>query len=100
MILKKNGKKHLAIHVKIFRKIKFHQKFFFRNLRVFHFHDTSSTAEVKRVCNVNDNRFLREDAGNLAAFLYGLSQSHPKHFNIIEKTIQSVAPFFNRFDFF
>jgi predicted ATPase len=71
---------------------------YFQSFRVFHFHDTSDNASVKRFCNVNDNRYLREDAGNLAAFLYRLKQSFPKHFNLIEKTIQSVAPFFDRFD--
>jgi predicted ATPase len=73
-------------------------KDFFRNLRVFHFHDTSSEASVKKNCNVNDNRNLQENASNLAAFLYRLASEYPNHFNIIEKTIQSVAPFFNRFD--
>ncbi len=71
---------------------------YFETFRIFHFHDTSATASVKRFCNVNDNRFLYEDAGNLAAFLYRLIGEYPKHFNIIEKTIRSVAPFFNRFD--
>jgi len=69
-----------------------------KTIKVFHFHDTSSTAYVKGFCDLNDNRDLREDAKNLAAFLYKLSKTHPKHYNIIEKTIQSVAPFFNRFD--
>lgn len=71
---------------------------FFRSLRIFHFHDTSATAKVKDVCITQDNEYLREDASNLAAFLYELSNTYPKHYNIIEKVIQSVAPFFNRFD--
>ncbi len=71
---------------------------FFRNLKVFHFHDTGKTALVKSFGDINDNDLLREDARNLAAFLYRLSKTHPQHFNIIEKVIQSVAPFFNRFD--
>ena len=73
-------------------------KEFFSNLRIFHFHDTSNTAAVKGFCNINDGEVLREDAGNLAAFLYNLSKFYPKYFKVIEKTIQSVAPFFNRFD--
>ncbi|MBI4946709.1 MAG: AAA family ATPase [Bacteroidetes bacterium] len=73
-------------------------KTFFRSLRVFHFHDTSPTARVKDFCSEHDSEYLREDASNLAAFLYKLSQTHSQHYNIIEKVIQSVAPFFNRFD--
>lgn len=36
--------------------------------RVYHFHDTSETAGVKKYSSVSDNRFLFEDASNLAAF--------------------------------
>lgn len=36
--------------------------------RLYHFHDTSSSALVKQIHNVNDNEYLREDARNLAAF--------------------------------
>ncbi len=71
---------------------------YLENLRVFHFNDTTSTALVKGFCDVNDNNYLKEDAKNLASFLYKLRKTHPKHYNIIEKTIQSVAPFFNKFD--
>jgi predicted ATPase len=73
-------------------------KKYFRSLRIFHFHDTSPTALVKGYGNVNDSEFLREDARNLSAFLYKLSQNYPKHFKLIEKTIQAVAPFFNGFN--
>lgn len=41
---------------------------------------------------------MREDVSNLAAFLHKLNQTHPQHYKIIEKVIQAVAPFFNRFD--
>jgi predicted ATPase len=71
---------------------------FLENIRTFHFNDTTSTALLKGFSDVNDDRYLKEDAKNLAAFLYKLRKTHPKHYNIIEKTIQSVAPFFNRFD--
>ncbi|MEA3443317.1 MAG: AAA family ATPase [Bacteroidota bacterium] len=71
---------------------------FIKHLRIFHLNDTSSTSRVKGFGKLHDNEFLREDSGNLAAFLFKLSKTHLKHFRIIEKTIQSVAPFFNRFD--
>lgn len=66
--------------------------------RIFHFHDTSQTSYVKSFGNINDNDFLREDGKNLAAFLYRISKTHPQQFNFIEKTIQSVAPFFHKFN--
>jgi len=65
--------------------------------RVYHFHDTSETAEVKDVCDLEDNRFLRPRAQNLAAYLYFLEQKHPAHFSLIEDTVQQIAPFFGGF---
>ncbi|MCZ7603071.1 MAG: AAA family ATPase [Melioribacteraceae bacterium] len=65
--------------------------------RVYHFHDTSSTAKVKHASDINDNRSLRRDASNLAAFLYRLQEKHVDHFTRIEDTIRLVAPFFEKF---
>ena len=53
---------------------------------------------MKQMCNVSDNAFLKDDASNLASFLYLLSQKHKKEFKRIEGTIRSVAPYFDRFD--
>ncbi len=65
--------------------------------RVYHFHDTSSSAGVKKTSQINDNLYLREDAGNLAAFLYRIRNEHPKHFHRIEKTVELVVPMFREF---
>jgi len=67
------------------------------NWRVYHFHDTSSTAKVKLAGDINDNRSLRRDAANLAAFLYLLQEKHNEYFLRIENTIKLVAPFFEKF---
>lgn len=64
---------------------------------VYHFHDTGDKSPMKGTSNINDNRYLKNDGSNIAAFLYFLHQKHHKHFTRIEKTIQSVAPFFDRF---
>lgn len=69
----------------------------FNSWKVYHFHDTSSTARVKSSCDVNDNRFLRPDASNLSAFLYRLQQRYPDHFEQIESTVRLIAPFFDKF---
>lgn len=68
-----------------------------RSWRVYHFHDTSTSATVKQVHGINDNEYLREDARNLAAFLYRLKTEHPAHYQRIVKSIQMVAPFFGDF---
>ncbi len=71
---------------------------YFEQFMVFHFHDTSSASALKQPATVNDNDYLREDGSNLAAFLFLISQKQPATFKLIEHTIRSVAPFFERFD--
>ncbi len=65
--------------------------------KVYHLNDTSDQAQIKRLQGTNDNLFLRPDARNLAAFLYGLQHSNRKHYNHIRDTIRLVAPFFGDF---
>jgi predicted ATPase len=65
--------------------------------RCYHFHDTSETAGIKQPGPLNDNRFLRPDASNLAAFLYALKRTQPIRFARIRETTQLVAPFFEDF---
>lgn len=68
-----------------------------RSWRLYHFHDTSRSALVKQVHGINDNEYLRDDARNLAAFLYRLKQHHEAHYKRIVKAVQLVAPFFGDF---
>lgn len=65
--------------------------------RVYHFHDTSASAKIKQEGDINDNRILRRDASNLAAFLYLLQEKHNEYFLRIENTIKLIAPFFEKF---
>lgn len=65
--------------------------------RVYHFHDTSSTAGVKKYCDLTDYRKLAPDASNLAAFLYLLKEKYENNFFMIEETIKLIAPYFDRF---
>ncbi len=69
----------------------------FQSFRLFHFHDTSFNSKIKQPCGTTDYARLHEDGGNLAAFLYRLQESEPKYFRMIERVIQSIAPFFDRF---
>jgi predicted ATPase len=50
-----------------------------------------------KVGDINDNLYLRNDAGNLAAFLYSLKAASSINYKIIRNTIRMVAPFFNDF---
>ncbi len=79
-----------------FGKYKF-VKAYMKSFKIFHFHDTSNSAKIKQKCNINDNEYLRNDAGNLAAYLYLLQKKYPNEFKKIEMAIRSVAPFFECF---
>lgn len=65
--------------------------------KVYHFHDTSDTAGVKRQSSVHDNDFLRMDASNLAAFLLRLKGEFPTVYQQIRKTVRLAVPFFDDF---
>lgn len=78
--------------------ISWHIRMHLDSYRIYHFHDTSRNAPPKQTSDVSDNRFLRHDAGNIAAFLYYLHEKQPEHFRNIEDTVRQVAPFFNRFN--
>ena len=65
--------------------------------KVFHFHDTSDTAGIKRLGSLHDNEYLRSDASNLAAFLYRLKDESTGIYQQIRKTIRLAIPFFDDF---
>lgn len=65
--------------------------------RVYHFHDTSDTAAVKRIHPVNDNLRLKPDAANLAPYLRMLHRKCPEEYRRIVETIRLVLPFFDDF---
>ena len=67
------------------------------NCRIYHFHDTSSNSPIKRTANLHDNRFLRHDGANLAAFLYRLRLKNWTEYSEINGTVQMAAPFFEGF---
>ncbi len=71
---------------------------YFNSFKTYHFQDTGEKSPMKQTNKINDNRYLRENGENLAAYLYYLQKKHPKNFEIIESNIHSVAPFFDKFD--
>jgi predicted ATPase len=69
----------------------------YRDHKLYHFHDTSDFAAVKRPCSKRDYEYLRPDASNLAAFLLFLRKKHEKGYRYIREVIQLAAPFFDDF---
>jgi predicted ATPase len=65
--------------------------------RVYHFEDTSFSSPMRKTAKVDDNRFLRADGANLPAFLYLLREKHKDSYDLIVRTVQRVAPFFEDF---
>lgn len=63
----------------------------------FHFHDTSPTSPLRQNARRADDRYLRSDGSNLAAFLYRLRASESDQvrpaWNRISGLVRRIAPF-------
>ncbi len=64
---------------------------------VYHFHDTSLSAGVRRQRPIHDNEVLRPDGENLAAFLFRIRQTNHDSYTQIRDVVQLAAPFFDDF---
>ena len=64
---------------------------------VYHFHDTSDSAPVRRPGPINLNQRLLPDAANLAAYLYFLRESKSEAYSKIVNVVRLVCPFFSDF---
>lgn len=73
-------------------------KAYLNSFTVYHFHDTSASSPMRGLCQIGDNEYLRENGSNLAAYLFSLSQTDRKAFDLIEATVRSIAPYFKCFD--
>lgn len=71
-------------------------KFLLRRLIVYQFHDTSARARIRQKWRIDDSRYLKEDAGNLGAFLLRLQEEQPAFFKRIVEVIRQVVPFVDR----
>jgi predicted ATPase len=72
---------------------------YLQQCKLYHFHDTSSTAKFKSSQDINANRFLSSFAENLAPFLYRLKNEFTYDYQNIVQAVQTVAPYFHDFDF-
>ena len=65
---------------------------------VYHFHDTSLSASVRRPRALNDDEVFRPNAENLAPFLYRIQRTHPASYSRIRDVVRLAAPFFDDFN--
>lgn len=65
--------------------------------RIYHFHDTSKTASMRRYEIVQDNRTFRFDGANIAPFLLRLRDKYPDEYGAILDAVRLVMPFFDDF---
>ncbi len=65
--------------------------------KIYHFHDTSKVAPMRRFESIDDCDYLRFDAANIAPFLFELRTNEKSTYNQIVDTIRLVTPFFNNF---
>ncbi len=70
---------------------------FLRGIRTYQFHNTTETARIRQKCDAEDNKPLKEDAGNLAAVLHRLKVNEPRSYSLIANTVRQVVPFFADF---
>jgi predicted ATPase len=62
------------------------------------FHNTSPTARIRTKWDVEENRWLKEDGGNLAPFLFRLRESESDCYQRIVEIIRLILPFFANFE--
>ncbi len=65
--------------------------------KIYHFHDTSKVAPMRRSETIYDNAYLRFDAANIAPFLLELRNTESNAYSQIVDTIRLVTPFFDNF---
>jgi predicted ATPase len=64
---------------------------------VYHFHDTSPLAPMRRDQPLRDSHRFRHDASNIATFLLRLKEKEPGSYELIRDTVRLIAPFFHDF---
>ena len=65
--------------------------------RIYHFHDTSSTAGMRHAEIIQDNKKLRHDGSNIAPCLLGLQKNNSSIYSEIIDAVRLVIPFFDNF---
>jgi len=61
---------------------------------VHQFNNTSSSSRIRSQWDKEDSRWLKEDAANLAPFLYRLKRNETRYYQRIVETTRLILPFF------
>jgi predicted ATPase len=69
-----------------------------RRIIVYQFHNTSATARMRNKWDEPDNRWLKEDAANIAPFLLRLRTRENRYYQRNVETIRQILPFFADFE--
>jgi predicted ATPase len=65
--------------------------------KIYHFHDTSKLAPMRKSEAIEDHAYLRFDAANIAPYLLHLRENEAAAYKQIVETIRLVTPFFDDF---
>ncbi len=65
--------------------------------KIYHFHDTSASAGMRRYEIIQDNKTLRLNASNIAPYLLYLREQHPAAYQEIVEALRLAMPFFEDF---
>ncbi len=69
-----------------------------RKIVVYQFHNTSDNSRIRGKWSINDNRWLKEDAANIAPVLHRLKTHEPLYYQRIVDHIKLVLPMFSDFE--
>ena len=64
-----------------------------QGMSFYQFHDTTPEARIRGASHINDNQYLRSDAGNLPSFLRMLGEKNPRSYNRILDIARQIAPY-------
>ena len=73
-------------------------QFYLRDLKVYHFHDTSDNSSLKLPQAFEDVYTFKSEAENLAPFLFWLKNEHYDYYFRIVESVKLVYPQFNDFE--
>jgi predicted ATPase len=68
-----------------------------RQCQVYNFLESPDTGRIRNPGYAQDNRYLRQDGGNLAAFLLKMRNYHPRNFELVADAIAEAYPEFDGF---
>ena len=65
---------------------------YLKQLRVFHFNDTSLRSAMRKPVNMVDNVQIRSDGGNIAAFLWRMREENFPYYQRILRYVRMITP--------